>query len=60
METVPPVVGVQVMVVGSPALIMKPDGRVKGLGPVGCCVATKERKALAKQMSEARIVNVKM
>lgn len=55
METVPPVVGVHVIVVGSPALIMKPGSRVNGLGSLPCAVA-KARTELAMHESERRIL----
>lgn len=54
METVPPVVGVHVIVVGSPALIMKPGSRVKGLGLSPCAVA-KARMEVATHNSERRM-----
>lgn len=55
MVTVPSVVGVHVIVVGLPALIIKPGSRVKGLGLLPCAVA-KARMELAMHNSERRIL----
>lgn len=55
-ETVPPVVGVQVIVVGWPALIMNPGGRVNGFAWL--CAAAMASKELTMHKINERILEI--